>query len=141
MARAHGKDHAFKIDDSGGTLRDISTHVTSVSGLPGTRPLSDATGAQATGESSLPGIPGATFTVNGWFDTAATTGSHTVLNGIRLATATSSFEYGPGGGAASAIKYSGECWLESLNYNAELTGTVSFEAQFKLDGALSVGTF
>jgi len=142
MARASGKDLVFKIDDSGGTLRDISTHVTSVAGLPGARALDDATGAGEGGDKSLPGLFSGSFTVSGWFDTTATTGSHTVLNGLRTHTATSSFEYGPGGGGTGAIKLSGESWMESLTYDAEVRGgVVPFEAQFKVDGTVTTGTF
>lgn len=141
MARAHGKNLAFSIDDSGTTLRDISTDVTGVSGLPGERPLADATGAQAAGESSTPGIYRAEFTVSGFFDTTATTGSHTVLTGLLSTTATSTFEFGPGGDGSGAIKYTGECWLQSLVYNAEISGNVPFEATFKTDGGLTTTTY
>lgn len=141
MARGHGKDLAFSIDDSGGTLREISGHVTKVTGLPGKRALDDVTAAGDGGDKSIPGLFSGQFTVAGWFDTAATTGSHTVLNGLRTTTATSSFEYGPAGDASSAVKISGECWLESLTYDTEVRGAVPFEASFKVDGTLTVGTY
>lgn len=141
IARSHGKDLAFLVDDSGGTLRDISAHVTGVSGLPGSRALDDVTAAGDGGDKSIPGLFSGQFTVSGWWDDTASTGSHTVLNGLRTTTATSSFEYGPEGSASGDIKLSGECWLESLTYDAEVRGAVPFSATFKVDGTLTTGTF
>lgn len=141
MARGHGKNASFKIDDSGGTLRDISAHVKQVSGLPGSRNLSDSTAFGDSGERAQPGLQSASITVTGWLDTTATTGSYTVLSGLRTATATSSYEYGPMGTTTGLPKESGECWLESLVYDAEVTGTVPFTATLKLDGANTSGTF
>ena len=67
ISRAHGKDAYFAVDDSGGTLRNISAHVDSVSGLPSARALSDVTSFTDTGERFIPGLQGASFTVSGQF--------------------------------------------------------------------------
>lgn len=112
-----------------------------MSGLPGGRALDDVTGAGDGGEKAIPGLVSASFTVKGWFDTAASTGSYTVLNGLRTTSATASFEYGPEGSTSGDVKYSGECWLESLVLDTEIRGAVPFQATFKLDGTLTVGTF
>lgn len=141
LARAHGKDAYFAIDDSGGTLRNISAHVDSVSGLPSARALSDVTSFTDTGERFIPGLQGASFTVSGQFDNAATTGSMTVLNGLRTTTATSSFEYGPDSNTAGRVKYSGECWMESFTIDAGVKEKVPFSATFRMDNALTVTTF
>lgn len=141
MSRAHGKDAYFAIDDSGGSLRNISAHVDSVSGLPSARALSDVTAFTDTGERFIPGLQGATFTVSGHFDNTATTGSATVLNGLRTTTATSSFEYGPDSNTSGRTKYSGECWMESLTVDATVKDKVPFSASFRMDNALTVGTF
>lgn len=141
MAFTHGKDAYFSIDDSGGTLRNISPYVTQVSGLPGDRSLGSTTAFGDQGERFIPGLASASFTVSGHWDDTATTGSHTVLTGLRTATATSSFEYGPEGNTAGDIKISGECWLESLTYDASVDSVVPFQAQFRLDGIVTVGTF
>lgn len=130
----HGKNAIFKIDDSSGTLRDISAHVHNVSGLPGSRNLGDVTAFGDGGERSLPGLASGAVTVTGWLDTTATTGSYVVLNGLRTTSATASFEYSPGGSVTGMPKTIGECWLESLNFDAEVTGPVPFTASLKLDG-------
>lgn len=141
MSRVHGKDSKFLVDDSGGTLRDISGHVDNVAGLPGARALSDVTAYGDAGERFIPGLQGLTFTVSGHFDSAATTGSATVLNGLRTASATSSFEYGPEGSTTGKVKYSGECWMEGLTVDSSVKEKVPFSATFRLDNGLTVGTF
>jgi hypothetical protein len=141
MARAHSKNSVFKLDDSGGTLRDISGHVDNVAGLPGAPNLSSVTSFGDAGEKSIRGIEVTSFTVSGQWDTAASTGSITVLNGIRTTTATASFEYGPEGGTTGNIKYSGEAWLESLTVDSAVGNKVPFSATFKVDGVVTVGTF
>lgn len=141
LSRTHGKDAVFKIDDSGGSLRDISGHVNNVSGLPSARALADVTAYGDAGERFIPGLQGAQFTVTGNFDSAATTGSATVLNGLRTTTTTSTFEYGPEGGTTGKIKYTAECWLENLSVDSSVTDKVPFSAQFRMDNGLTVSTF
>lgn len=141
MPRSHGKDSVFKIDDSGGTLRDISNHVNNVSGLPSAAALSDVTAYGDAGERFIRGLQGAQFTVTGNFDSAATTGSATVLNSLRTTTTTATFEYGPEGGSAGKIRYTGECWLENLSVDSSVTDKVPFSAQFRMDNGLTVNTF
>lgn len=141
MPRTHGKNTKFLVDDSAGTLRDISAHCDNVSGLPGARALSDVTAYGDAGERFIPGLEGLTFTVSGHFDSVATTGSATVLNGLRTATATSSFEYGPEGSTTGKVKYSGEAWVENLTVDSGVKEKVPFSATFRLDNGLTVGTF
>lgn len=141
MSRSHGKGAVFSLDDVGTTLRNISGHVDNVSGLPGAAALSEVTSFGDAGERFIRGLQGLTFTVSGQFDTAATTGSITVLNGLRTATATSSFEYGPEGSSSGKIKYSGECWMESFTVDASVKDKVPFSATFRLDDGLTVGTY
>jgi hypothetical protein len=141
MSRAHGKNAHFSIDDSGGSLRDISADVDNTTGLPGARALSDVTSYTDGGERFIPGLEGAPFTVTGQFNSAATTGSVTVLNSLRTAANTASFVYGPEGNASGAIKYSGECWMDGLVTAAAVKDKVPFSASFRMDGTLTVGVF
>lgn len=141
IARAHGKGSVFSVDDSGGTLRNISNHVDGVSGLPGAAQLSEVTSFGDAGERFIRGLEGNTFTVKGQFDTAASTGSITVLNGLRTATATSTFEYGPEGSTTGKIRYTGEAWLEGFTVDAAVKDKVPFSATFRLDNSLTVNTY
>lgn len=134
MSRGHGKNLSCSLDDSAGTPRDITGHVTSVTGLPGNRALADVTAAGDAGDKSIPGRASASVTINGWLDTAATTGSYVVLNGLRTTTATATIIYGPMGTTTGFPKETAELWLESLVYDASIDGAVPFVATFKMDG-------
>lgn len=141
MAFTHGKDAVFKLDDSGGTLRTLTTYVDNVSGLPGARDLAEVTAFGDGGTKSIPGLQDVSFSVSGHFDSTATTGPNAVINSLRTATATASFEYGPEGGTTGKVKFSGECWLTSYEVEAEVDDKVSFEAEFQVDGTVTAGTF
>lgn len=141
MAFTHGKDVAFKLDDSGGTLRTLSTYTDSVSGLPAARELADVTAFGAGGTKWIPGLQNVTFTASGHFDSTTTTGPHAVLNSLRTTTATASFEYGPEGADTGDVKLSGECWLTEYTVDANVREKVSWSATFQVDGTVTNGTF
>lgn len=141
MTRKHGKDAVFKLDDSGGTLRTLTSYVDGVSGLPGARSLSPVTAFGDQGEKSIPGTANIKFTVKGSYDPTATTGPNAVIGSLRTATATASFEYGPGGGGTGDVKFSGEAWLEEFTIDAQVGGAVPFSATFQVDGTVTEGLF
>lgn len=141
MSFTHGKDAVFSLDDSGGTLRNIKIYLNSVTGLPGGRGLSETTAFGDQGTRNIPGMANTTFSIAGHFDSTATTGSATVLNGLRTATATATFEYGPEGGTTGKVKYSGECWLTELTVDASVSDRVPIAATFQVDGVVTVGTY
>lgn len=141
MAFTHGKDSVFKLDDSGGTLRTLSQYIDEVSGLPGGRDLAEVTAFGDAGTKSIPGLQDVGFSISGHFDSTATTGPNAVINSLRTATATASFEYGPEGGTTGKVKFSGECWLEEYEVESSVGDKVSFSAEFKVDGTVTSGTF
>ena len=141
MAFVHGKNAVFKIDDSVGTLRTLTSYVEEVKGLPGGRELSEVTAFGDGGAKNIPGLQNVEFSISGHFDSTATTGPNAVLNSLRTATATASFEYGPEGGSTGNTKFSGECWLTEYTVDASVKEKVSFEASFQVDGTVTSGTF
>lgn len=141
MAFTHGKNAAFLLDDSGGTLRNLSAFVDTVGGLPGARDLAEVTAFGDAGTKSIPGLQNVSFSVSGHFDSVATTGPHAVLNSLRTATATATFEYGPEGNATGKTKLSGECWLTGYEVEAAVAEKVSFSAELQVDGTVTSGTF
>lgn len=141
MAFTHGKDIDFQLDDSGGTLRTIKIYINQVSGLPGVRSLSEVTAFGDQGSRYIPGLSVITFSIAGHFDATATTGVITVLNGLRTATATSSFVYGPQGTTATNIKYTGECWLTEFAIDATTSDRVPVSATFQVDGVVTTTTY
>jgi hypothetical protein len=141
MAFTHGKDAVFSIDDAGGTPRDLSAYVDTVSGLPGARQLSEVTAFGDEGTKHIPGLQNVTFTVSGHFDSTATTGPNAVLNSLRTAASTATFEYGPEGSGSGATKFSGECWLTNYAVDASVSEKVSFSAEFQVNGTVTAGTY
>lgn len=141
MAFTHGSDAGFKLDDSGGTLRTLSQYIDSVSGLPGGRDLAEVTAFGDDGTKSIPGLQNVSFSISGHFDSTATTGPHVVLNSLRTATATATFEFGPEGTTTGKVKLSGECWLTGYDVDASVGDKVSFSADFQVDGTVTSGTF
>jgi hypothetical protein len=141
MSFVHGKGAVFSIDDSGGTLRTVYIYLNSVTGLPGARALSEVTAFGDPGTKSIPGLANVPFSIGGHYDATATTGVSTVLNGLRTTTATTSFEYGPAGGATGALKISGECWMTELTYDATVSDRVPVAASFLVDGIPTLGTY
>ena len=71
---------AFKVDDSGGNVREIA--VDSINGLGLNYPEQELTAFMDSIKGALPGTPECVISITGPFDTTATTGSHTVLSGI-----------------------------------------------------------
>lgn len=134
MSFVHGKDAVFSLDDSGGTLRAIKIYLNSVSGLPGARALSEVTAFGDAGTKSIPSLANVQFSLAGHYEATAVTGVSTVLNGLRTATATSTFEYGPAGSATGALKITGECWMTELTYDATVSDRVPIAASFQVDG-------
>jgi hypothetical protein len=137
MTFVHGSGAVFKVDDSTDTLRDISAFVESVEGLPGDVTLHETQTLGDTAVETSPGLRSAGFSVNLIFD--ATIDGY--LGPTLGQAATLSFEYGPAGGAGSAIKYSGECRLADLKWSAPVGDMVKGTANFKSSGAIARGTF
>lgn len=141
MAFVHGKTSKFSIDNSSGTPVDISAYCDDISF---SRNL-DTAEVSTFGDSAkeyLIGMSDATISVSGKFDADGASTVDAVLSGILGHTATSSFEYIPGGGSAGAGNpaYQGECWLTSYEVSGAIGDAVSFSADFQVTGAITRAT-
>ena len=141
MAYSHGKVANFQVDDSGGTLRDISAYcrdVTFSSDL-------DTAEVSTFGDSAkeyLVGMYGATFSVSGVFDNTATTGPDAVLGGLISAhPASVTFKFGPEGSTACKIQYTGEAIMTSYEVSSSIGDANSFSANFTVTGAITRTTY
>lgn len=141
MSFVHGKGAVFSLDDSGGTLRNIRIYLNSVTGLPGARALSEVTAFGDEGTKSIPSLANVQFSIGGHYDATATTGVATVLNGIRVATTTSTFEYGPAGSASGALKVTGECWMTEYTIDASVSERVPIAGSFQVEGVPTLTTY
>lgn len=141
MAFTHGRLAVFSLDDSGGTLRTLTSYTDNVSGLPGGRGLSETTAFGDSGVRNIPGLVNVTFSASGSFDSTATTGPNAVINSLRSATATATFEYGPEGSTTGKVKYTGECWLTDYTAAATVGDKVSWSATFQVDGIVTATVY
>ena len=132
----HGKAAVFKIDDSGGTLRDISNTLNSVS-FPREAETLETTSFGSSDRSYVVGFKNQTISIEGSFD--ATVDGY--LAGVLGAADSLSFEYGPEGSTSTYTKYTGECFLTSYETSAGVGDIVSFSAEFQITGAVTRGAY
>ena len=104
----HGKSTVFKVDNSGGSLTDISNTLTDVS-FPRSVDTAETSAFGDSAKTYIVGLSDATVSVSGNYD--ATVDAH--LAGVLGQAATLSFEYGHEGSTSTFVKYTGECILTS----------------------------
>jgi hypothetical protein len=129
----HGKNAAFKIDDSGGTLRDISDVLTDVA-ISRSADVAEVSAFSNSSKAYVAGLKDANITISGSFD--ATVDGY--LSGI-LGLA-GSFEFYPIGTTGGNPKASGECIMTSYDRTPDVGGAVSFSASFQVTGDVTEGT-
>jgi hypothetical protein len=132
----HGKSTSFKVDNSGGSLTDISDTLTDVS-FPQTIETAETTSFGSNAKTYIVGLSDATLSVSGNFD--ATVDAH--LAGIAGQAATVSFEYGPEGTTSTFVKYTGEAILTSYEKSGAVGDVVTYSAEFQITGAVTRGAF
>ncbi len=142
MAVAHSKLAVVKIDTSGGVLTDVSTYCNSAS-LERELEENDITTFGATSRQFIAGFANGSFNVGGPWSRESDTFFSAIFTAMRAGTlATVSFEYGPEGEASGDIKYSGELVMNTYSgANAEIDNPQEWEAEFRISGNLTTGTY
>lgn len=135
----HSKNSAMYVDDSGGSLRAITSYVTGVEGLPGEQELSDITAFGDGGRKFIPGLQNARFSVDFIYnsDPSSSGGFSDLALGIFGSTATKSFEFYPDS-TGSGRKLTGECWLASVPITSRVGEAVAGRAEFQVDGQVTI---
>ena len=130
----HGKSTFFSIDDTGGSVRDISNTLTSVD-FPETIDTGEVTAYGSTSKSYLVGLRDATISVSGLWDAT--------VDGYFIGTepASRSFVFGPAGDTGGYVKYSGECILTSYSVSSPVADVDTYSADFQVTGNVTRGTF
>lgn len=141
MSFTHGKGAVFWYDDSGGTLRNLSAYIKSVS-FQLSADANETTTLSKNSKTYIAGLKNATLNVDGYFDSTASTGPDAIFWAAFGSSTTKSFEYGPEGGSTGNIKYSGESFVTSFTPGpADVSGVVPFSATIQITGDVSKGTF
>lgn len=136
MAKTRGISTDFRLDNSGGTLTDISTQCKKV-GLSNSVESFDVTAFQSTSKEYLVGFSDGKFSVDGFLD--ATINSH--LFGVLGQEASISFQWGPQGSASGKPKFTGECFITTYDPTSEVNGPNTFTLALQVTGAITVGTY
>ena len=129
----HGKNAAFKIDDSGGTLRDISDVLTDVS-ISRTADVAEVSAFSNSSKSFVSGLTDANLTISGSYD-ATVDGYLSGILGVE-----GSFEFYPIGTTGGNPKASGEAIMTSYDRTPDIGGAVTFTAAFQVSGDVTEGT-
>ena len=129
----HGKNAAFKIDDSGGTLRDISNVLTDVA-VSRTADVAEVSAFSNSSKAYVAGLKDATITISGSFD-ATVDGYLSGILGVE-----GSFEFYPIGTTGGNPKASGEAICTSYDRSPDVGGAVTFTAAFQVSGDVTEGT-
>jgi hypothetical protein len=136
VAFVHGKGTVFKLDDSGGTLRDISAYLDEVT-FPATVDLAETTTFGKNDKTYIAGLRSRTVSLSGKWDS--------VVDGYYAAalgqSATLSFEYGPAGSGSGAVKYTGECLISSYEISNPVGDVVTFSIELQTSDTITVGTY
>ena len=135
MAFTHGKDSVFKLDNSGGSLTDISAYINSVD-FPETADVAETSVLGASSKSYIVGLKDSTIAIAGLWDSTV----DGILGAVVGQSATLSFEYSPEGTGSGAIKYTGECILTSYSQSSPVGDVVSYSADFQVSGDVTRGT-
>ena len=135
MAFVHGKDSVFKLDDSGGSLTDISTYVNSVD-FPETADVAETTTLGDGSKSYIVGLKDATLSISGLWDSTL----DGILGAVVGQSATLSFEYSPEGTTGGNVKYTGECILTSYSQSSPVGDVVGFSADMQVSGNVTRAT-
>ena len=134
MAFVHGKTAVFKIDNSGGSLQDISAYCDNVD-FPLTADTAEVTTFGDSSKEYIAGLKDATISISGSWDATA----DAILAAIVGVAGT--FEYGPAGSTNGLVKFTGEAICTSYNVSAPVGDKVSFSAEFQCTGAVTRTTF
>jgi hypothetical protein len=141
MAFIHGKNAYIQLDNSAGTLANItgiSNEVTWSRNI-------DTAETSVFGTSAKTYIVGqndATISLTGLYDaTTATTIEGTIDALIAGTLATASLEFSPGGTATSNKKYAQEVFITSYEIGAPVGDVVSLKVEFQRTGATTVTTY
>jgi len=139
---AHGKDLYFALDDSGGTLRDLSVYLTSVE-LGRTADLAENSTVGNEAKTFEKGLYGWTIKLNGKYDKTATSGPAVVLQALIDFDSPVDIEWGPGGNGAGAsnLKRTGTAYVVGYVETGGVGSIMTFTADLTGSGALTDGTF
>jgi hypothetical protein len=136
MPFVHGRTTDFRVDNSGGTLTDISAYCDNVD-FPQVVETAETTTFGDASKDYIVGLRDATISIGGKWDAVL----DAVLAPILGQAASVSFQYGPAGSTVTNIRYTGECFCTSYQVTGAVGDVVTFSAEFQVTGNVTRGTY
>lgn len=133
MSASHGSTAVLKVT-SGGTLRDISSYVTTT-GLARDIDKAETSTLGSTVKSYIQGLTDATIPVDGIYDPTVD-GYFAALVGIPGAGGTA-FEFYPAGTASTNVKYSGSVIMTKYEIKSDIGDANQFSGELQVTGAIT----
>lgn len=140
MANNLGAKSNIQIKDSGGTLRDVSTYVTSVD-FDRTADAVDTTTFGAVSKTGIPGLQDITVSVSGLFDPTFAGYLDGLMTFQGTASTLQTYQWGPAGTATGALKYTGSYFITDYRTSSAVAGAVQASFTIKGSGAGTATTF
>ena len=128
MAKQTGLGDYVAVDDSGGTVRDISNDISGGYGINVAQELLDTTGLDKSARERLTGMSDADVTLTGTFN-AASNKSHDVF---KTRTTARTFDLRVGGNSSGYPKLAMEMMIASYNIARDSAGTLTWTATLNL---------
>jgi hypothetical protein len=135
MAFVHGKSTNFTLDDTSGSVRDISAFVNNVD-FPETTETAETTAFGSTAKSYIVGLTDSTISVSGMWDSTL---DGYIAGGAEPASR--SFVFGPAGSTAGNVKYTGEAIVTSYSISNPVGDVVTFSLDLQVTGAVTRTTY
>jgi hypothetical protein len=136
MPFVHGRLTDFRVDNSGGTLTDISAYCDNVD-FPQVVETAETTTFGDASKDYIVGLRDATISIGGKWDAVL----DAVLAPILGQAASVSFQYGPAGSTVTNVRYTGECFCTSYQVTGAVGDVVTFSAEFQVTGNVTRGTY
>ena len=127
----HGKKTVIKVDNSAGSLQDLSAYFNATS-LQRVQELLETTCFGATAKTYIAGFPDAKIPIGGFWD--ATVDNH--LAGI-LGVENSSIELYPEGTASGMVKYTAEAILITYDFSTGAHQASAWTGELQVTGAVT----
>ena len=141
MAKFNSKVSTFDIQDVGGQVRDMSTFLTSIDGLPGEVERPETTALGDDGRRHILGLENVTVTLEGFYDDTVTSGPDETFGGLRSDDVDRPFQYGPKGSTSGFVRYYGDAKVRNYVITSRVGENVTFRSELLVQGVVTRGTF
>lgn len=137
----HGKDAFFALDNSSGTLTDISNTVNEVT-LPREIETAETTAFGDDDKTYIVGLGDATISVSGMFDATVNTHINGLITGLKAGTpTTATYRYGPSGCVSGAPFLQGEALVTSYEIGSPVGDVVTYSLELQCTASVTGSTF